>query len=975
MSDESYVTLSTRMYGFESSKKDLISLKQVCTSEKINDLIDADLAFLNSQYDKARDIYLALSEQFPDDVIIASKMIQQLDFYDHDELRNTQYYRLIFDKEDFFSLKARLVIAIGEDDTTHINEVFSKLLPLITDDRLLNYYKALHYSLNENYEKCYYLYKMLYDKFEFNSPTVTNLAMTLYHLDRVQEAIQLLEISLQKDPDNFRTHYSIGFNYLKNKEYDQAIIHLSKCLETIPNSSFIHSLLGDSYFEDHKDIFKAKKHYKIALQYKKSERTLFDLAYYFFSLNDYKNAVVYDEDLIKINKKNSLGYLLMAICNDELKNDDVAFENYLLAKMYEDDPKSYVLESWSQYIDSHNISKYQITEKIISIFINSESDEGFSVANFHADINENDIINIIDAKLQTSNIQFSRLLHLPIVFFSGDFVFEAHALINHLLSICPADVKIECVLEIAKTFYHSKLVEISCHILDDFKDELDTLESITFYIEILESLKKYQTAINYIKEHKKNFAAHDYAMESALSRLNGKRNEKTIDETLDKIIVETDKKVKKKCEMKDKELMKFLLRKKTGTTGIHFYGLRKWNSYTPILCENGKNSVGGGFFLSLNGKGIVIDPGMNFLENYRLYPDFSFSDIDYVVISHAHNDHTADLENILTLLYKHNKSIKDMYKQDTKAIYRSFTDTLSADYRKRDSIKNNIYDDIKQSVIEKENRIAENKKRHLKKITLLMSKSTLKKYSGLLDMMKEKANYEVVVLEDMQTYFFGNERDNYSMTSFTNKHDDVISDYSSVGLVFRLGEYSLIYTGDTRITHELLIKMQKLLKDYKKENSVFLCNLGGFTDDEIEYDVANFENTYKNHLGRVGMYSMVKTFEPSVCLVSEFGEEFFGHRQDVVDIYQKNMRSTHFFVCEVGLEMVFNNGIQIDAIDSIQQKIKVTNKFEYHNKVKAIEIDSNDRIYYYITKNKSQDEQMIEYIKKYNDSLVRENKA
>ena len=80
--------------------------------------------------------------------------------------------------------------------------------------------------------------------------------------------------------------------------------------------------------------------------------------------------------------------------------------------------------------------------------------------------------------------------------------------------------------------------------------------------------------------------------------------------------------------------------------------LRRWNSYTPIIADNYHISKGGGYFIKTAQKGIVIDPGFNFIDNFKGAGHF-FAEIDAVFISHAHNDHTTDLESILTLLYKY----------------------------------------------------------------------------------------------------------------------------------------------------------------------------------------------------------------------------------------------------------------------------------------------------------------------------------
>ncbi|MCL2001278.1 MAG: tetratricopeptide repeat protein, partial [Planctomycetes bacterium] len=90
---------------------------------------------------------------------------------------------------------------------------------------------------------------------------------------------------------------------------------------------------------------------------------------------------------------------------------------------------------------------------------------------------------------------------------------------------------------------------------------------------------------------------------------------------------------------------------------IFLMAARKWNSYTPALPlgNGGRASLGGGYFLFANGIGTVIDPGFNFLENFSAMGG-RLSDIHNVVVTHAHNDHTNDLESILTLFHQRNKA-------------------------------------------------------------------------------------------------------------------------------------------------------------------------------------------------------------------------------------------------------------------------------------------------------------------------------
>ena len=73
-----------------------------------------------------------------------------------------------------------------------------------------------------------------------------------------------------------------------------------------------------------------------------------------------------------------------------------------------------------------------------------------------------------------------------------------------------------------------------------------------------------------------------------------------------------------------------------------FVVLRRWQSFNPKIPRPGGWWVrGGGYFLMWHGRGLVIDPGYDFIQNF--YDEgFSLEDIDAVIISHSHPDHDDD---------------------------------------------------------------------------------------------------------------------------------------------------------------------------------------------------------------------------------------------------------------------------------------------------------------------------------------------
>jgi tetratricopeptide (TPR) repeat protein len=91
--------------------------------------------------------------------------------------------------------------------------------------------------------------------------------------------------------------------------------------------------------------------------------------------------------------------------------------------------------------------------------------------------------------------------------------------------------------------------------------------------------------------------------------------------------------------------------------------LRDWNSFSPILRRELRDQDGlgpdewrgGGYFLAWKGHGIVIDPGVDFVTQlYR--KGLSIADVDTVIVTHCHLDHTRDVESLVDLNYRYNSA-------------------------------------------------------------------------------------------------------------------------------------------------------------------------------------------------------------------------------------------------------------------------------------------------------------------------------
>ena len=111
------------------------------------------------------------------------------------------------------------------------------------------------------------------------------------------------------------------------------------------------------------------------------------------------------------------------------------------------------------------------------------------------------------------------------------------------------------------------------------------------------------------------------------------------------------------------QIHRFLMRPKLAeplpgshqTPAIEFICMRRYSSPFPLLPRpSAFRALGGGYFVRLHGGdapyGIVVDPGVDFVENlYR--SGYSLSDIDMIVVSHDHVDHLGALDPLLSLLH------------------------------------------------------------------------------------------------------------------------------------------------------------------------------------------------------------------------------------------------------------------------------------------------------------------------------------
>ena len=285
--------------------------------------------------------------------------------------------------------------------------------------------------------------------------------------------------------------------------------------------------------------------------------------------------------------------------------------------------------------------------------------------------------------------------------------------------------------------------------------------------------------------------------------------------------------------------------------------LRKWNSYTPIIPSEKGDNKGGGYFLYHKGKGIVIDPGFNFIENFY-QEGFKVADIDAILITHAHNDHTVDFESILTLIYKYNDAIEDSVKHEMKG---------------EDEIR------IKHEV---ENRLNENGK----KIDLFLNVGTFMKYSGWLNLKDSGEIKYVTVLQPDTTYDLPDEYNGITIHTTKAKHHEVIDNKYAIGFILDIEGNKIGFTGDTGWDFENNGSIAKPFIEHKPK--LLIAHLGSIKSREFKYVEAENKDErnqcfYTHHLGLLGMAKLLDSTKPDLTIISEFGEELRNFRKDIVE--------------------------------------------------------------------------------------------
>lgn len=403
--------------------------------------------------------------------------------------------------------------------------------------------------------------------------------------------------------------------------------------------------------------------------------------------------------------------------------------------------------------------------------------------------------------------------------------------------------------------------------------------------------------------------------------------------------------------------------------------LRRWNSFTPIIADNSK---GGGYYIEYKGNGIVIDPGHNFIDNFK-QAGFKFANINSILITHAHDDHTADLESIINLLYRYNKQLEESI------IPR---EVARENWVAANNVNDILRDENNPRHYEYKEIVNERYSEQKKKIDIYMSEEAFIKYSGIFkydkkcrilttaDEIKDAEVKEMIIEisqykdkeenrnEKEEMYFVNvihadKEREfgRIRIRAIKSSHRDLFEKESSLGFVFEFEKTALVYTGDTgwRDIEETYQNIKYKLGDKK---IILLAHIGGFKLEEIEAldEAPNINCHYKNHLGRLGLVQINKILQPQICLISEFGEEFKYNRVKVAKIFnaafKDSSKHTNFIPADIGLSVDLQKALIKAYIEIDTDNRKIIWDMVDPNEISVGEYKKGNSLFYYINNNK-----------------------
>ena len=187
---------------------------------------------------------------------------------------------------------------------------------------------AVQNHKKNNYQDAINLYNSILDKEPNHFSSILNLGSLFLQISKFDLAKPLLEKAIQIDPNNKVAFNNLGLTLKEMNETLQAINCFKKTILIDPNFSIAHNNLG-TLLKDLGEIQKAIDCYKQAIKINPNYLNAYNnLGLTYMELQEYDKAIIYYEKAIKINPKfanthNNLGVIFM-----ELEQYEKATESF-----------------------------------------------------------------------------------------------------------------------------------------------------------------------------------------------------------------------------------------------------------------------------------------------------------------------------------------------------------------------------------------------------------------------------------------------------------------------------------------------------------------------------------------------------------------------------------------------------------------------------------------------------------------------
>lgn len=261
----------------------------------------------------------------------------------------------------------------------------------------------------------------------------------------------------------------------------------------------------------------------------------------------------------------------------------------------------------------------------------------------------------------------------------------------------------------------------------------------------------------------------------------------------------------------------FSLQKNVTDISDSLFCLKGFSSSTPVFHSAVFSSQcsGGGFYINIHGIGIVIDPGVGFVNLMHNY-GISINDVDIVIITHNHSDHCVDAPLLSSLNYDLNR-----YYSQNRKIFQVFNEPQLLPQHK---IKWILDEDSKE-----------------------MYKNIIKDCDCLSDYQnKEKS--------------IGDVEEKILLSAIKTAHDNTISSYGiKIRSKYENHDFSIGYTSDTRFL--------ETLPSFFDSVNILIFNISDIYKDDIKYYQPKF-----SHLGYSGSLKLINKIrsKPQLAIASEF---------------------------------------------------------------------------------------------------------